>query len=245
MTGPLTSKNTIHSLYEFRKNLIWIKEYPIRYAGTTFNARMTIVNLFNKKLLIHSPCEIDAKLKAEIEALGSVAYIVAPGNYHYFFVTSAQTAFPNAEVLLCPGVEAKLPNLKFDGFLGDGPDPRWEKQMDQVLIQGNDLMWEVAFFIRESKTLLLVDLIENFTDQTQGVNWLLKLWMKFVFRMWGKPKPAPEYRLGWSDKKQGATSLQKILSWDFDNIIISHGELIEENARELALRAWKSVLSNL
>jgi hypothetical protein len=101
----------------------------------------------------------------------------------------------------------------------------------------------VAFYHRSSRTLLLVDLIENFTDQTPNVNWLLKLWWKAVFRMWDNPKPAPEYQMGWQDKTAANRSLRKILEWDFDKIIISHGDLIEVNAKERALEAWAKPLS--
>jgi hypothetical protein len=60
--------------------------------------------------------------------------------------------------------------------------------------------------------------------------------------MWENPKPAPEYQLGWKDKKAARRSLMKILEWDFDRIIIAHGDLIEENARQVALNAWRRPL---
>ena len=75
-------------LYEFKTNTIWIKEYPIQYAGTRFNSRMTIIRLSNGNLFIHSPCEIDKHTKISIENLGEVEFIVAPGSYHYFNVSS-------------------------------------------------------------------------------------------------------------------------------------------------------------
>lgn len=229
-------------LFEFHENTIWLKDYPIKYAGTRFNSRMTIIRLKNGKLFIHSPCRIDEKLKNRINALGSVEYIVAPGYYHYFHVASAQQAFPDAETLICPGIERKIPLLKFDWILGDRPDGRLLDDFDQVLVRGNKNIWEVAFFHKESKTLLLVDLIENFTGKTQGTNWALKLWWKLVFFMWENPKPAPEYQFGWNDKGAARESLKKILQWDFDKIIISHGDIIERNARETAIQAWKKPL---
>jgi hypothetical protein len=70
----------------------------------------------------------------------------------------------------------------------------------------------------------------------------LKLWFKVVFRMWENPKPAPEYQLGWKDKEAARRSLMKILEWDFDRIIIAHGDLIEENAQQVALNAWRRPL---
>ena len=71
-------------MLEYIPDQIWIKEYPIRYAGTRFNSRMTVIRLQSGGLMLHSPSEIDASTKAEIEALGKVEFIVAPGSYHYF-----------------------------------------------------------------------------------------------------------------------------------------------------------------
>jgi len=230
-------------LTEFVPGQMWLQEYPIHFAGCDFNARMTVIRISDTKLMLHSPCEIDSPTKEAISALGDVAYIVAPGSYHYFHIASAQAAFPDADTYICPGIERKRPDIDFDWFLGDRPPELWMETLDQVLVRGNKFIWEVAFFHRPSKTLLLVDLIENFTDQTPDVNWLLKLWWKAVFHMWDNPKPAPEYQMGWKDKVAASTSLQRILQWDFDKIILAHGDLIETDAKETALRAWKVPLS--
>lgn len=232
-------------IYEYQKNMIWIKEYPVHYSGTKFNSRMTIVRLSNGNLFLHSPGEIDENTKIAIENLGKVEFIVAPGSYHYLYIESAQQAFPEAETLICPGIERKNPEIEFDWLLGDRPDERWEDDFEQVLVRGNKYIWEVAFYHKATRTLILVDLIENFTDETQDVNWALELWFQVVFRMWDNPMPAPEYQLGWKEKKAASKSLKKILSWDFKRIIISHGDLIEKQAKAVALHAWRRPLASI
>ncbi len=82
--------------------------------------------------MIHSPCEIDLNTKVAIERLGKVQFIIAPGEYHYLYVESAQRAFPNAETFICPGIERKKPEIKFDWVLGDRPDPRLSDDFEQV-----------------------------------------------------------------------------------------------------------------
>ena len=99
---------------------------------------------------------------------------------------------------------------------------------------GTRIMREVAMFHRASRTLILVDLIENFTDATPHTGGALKFWFKYVLRMWNNPRPAPEYRMGWSDRKAAAKSLRRILAWDFQQIVLSHGDLIDRNARAVA-----------
>jgi len=203
---------------------------------------MTVIRLGDGRVLIHSPSPIDAVTKTEIEALGPVALIIAPGNYHYLNVESAQHAFPAAQTYICPGIEKKDSTLSYSGILSDEPEAAWRQDFDQVLVRGTRFIWEVAFFHRASKTLILVDLIENYGDNTVQVNWVLRFWWKFVFRMWNRPKPAPEYQMGWRDKAAARKSLERILSWDFDKIIIAHGDLIEKHARQIARTAWRAVL---
>jgi hypothetical protein len=229
-------------LTEYIPGQIWLKEYPVRYGGMNFSARMTIVRLTDGRLWIHSPCEIEAGLKAEIGALGPVAYIMAPGTYHHLHVESCQRAFPEASTHICPGIEKKRPELAFDSLLGAAPDAGWAADLDQVPVLGGRFFQEVAFFHKPSCTLILVDLIENYGDASGPVDWLLRFWWKFVFRMWNRPKPAPEYQFGWGNKAAARESLEQILAWEFERIIIAHGDLIETNARQVARTAWRQVL---
>ncbi len=222
---------------------IWITDYPVHYSGLDFSARMTVIRLPGRGLMLHSPCDIDSHMAAQLENLGEVACIVAPGSYHYFHVKSAQAAFPNAETWICPGIERKKPDLEFDWFLSDNSPPEWADTFDQCLVRGNRLIWEVAFLHKPSKTLILVDLIENIGDSTPHVDWKLKLWWKAVFRMWNRPRPAPEYQLGWKDRRAAKASLEHILGWDFTRIIVSHGDNIDEDAKAAAEAAWRDQLS--
>ncbi len=230
-------------LVEHTPGQIWFTDYPVHYSGIDFCARMTVIRLPDGRLMLHSPCEIDDNISAKLEQLGEVAFIVAPGSYHYFHVPSAQAAFPEAETWICPGIERKRPEMEFDWFLSDTSAPDWADTFDQCLVRGTRFIWEVAFLHKPSKTLILVDLIENIGDATAGTDWKLKLWWKTVFHMWNKPKPAPEYQLGWKDRKAAKASLERILDWDFQRIIISHGDNIDTDANAAARRAWEKPLS--
>jgi hypothetical protein len=90
--------------------------------------------------------------------------------------------------------------------------------------------------------LILVDLVENFGDATAQVDWKLKLWWKIVFHMWNTAKPAPEYQLGWRDRKAARDSLRRILRWDFQRVILAHGDLIEADARQVVEKAWQTIV---
>ena len=231
-------------LVEYIKDQIWILEYPIRFAGLDLFGRMTIVKLDSGNLLIHDPCEISDSVRGEIDAIGEVKFIVAPGSYHHLFVTDFQQKYPNAESFLCPGLERKRPDIKFEWILGNKPDHRWANDFDQVVIQGTKYIWEVAFFHKPSKTLILVDLLENIGDDFKHpTSLLLRFWWKVVYRMWNNPKAAPEYQMGWGKKGIVKEGLNKILSWNAERVILAHGELVESDVSNVLDSAWHKVLN--
>ena len=62
--------------------------------------------------------------------------------------------------------------------------------------------------------------------------------------MWNNPKPAPEYQLGWRDKAAARAALSNMLLWDFERVILAHGDLIETDARRTVEQAWKIPLNS-
>ena len=234
----------MEELTEYVKERIWLLEYPVRFGGMDLFGRTTIIRLENGDLIVHDPCKIDEPTKEKIDELGIVKYIIAPGTYHHLFVPDFQKQYPNAETYLCPGLESKRPDIKFEWILGNKPDYRWEGAIDQALVQGTKFICEVAFFHKSSRTLILVDLLENIGDDYgHEAGLLLRFWWKSIFRMWNNPKAAPEYQMGWGNKEIVKTTLNKILSWDARRVIIAHGENIEEDVSETLAKAWKRVLN--
>ena len=234
----------MEKLTEYVSGKIWLLEYPVRFGGMDLFGRTTIIRLGNGDLIVHDPCEIDASTKAQIDEIGIVKYIIAPGSYHHLFVADFQKKYPNAETFLCPGLERKRPDIKFEWVLGNKPDHRWKDDIDQVLVQGTKHIWEVAFFHKSSRTLILVDLLENIGDDYgHKAGRLLRFWWKGIFRMWNNPKAAPEYQMGWGNREIVKISLNKILGWDARRVIIAHGENIEDHVRETLARAWERVLN--
>jgi hypothetical protein len=220
---------------------LWLREYGVQLGGARFNARMTVIKVRSGELLVHSPCGFDDSLGAEVAALGRVVAIIAPGNLHWLHVRSWQRAFPDAMTYVCIGVEKRAKGLAFDFVLGDEAPPLWADELAQVALQGTHVMREVAFFHRASRTLILVDLVENFTPATAGTNLLLRILFR-ALGLWNRPGPAPEYRFAWGDKARVREGLERILAWDFERVILSHGDIITRDARQIVARAWRKIL---
>lgn len=219
---------------------IWVSAYPVRYAGARFEARMTAIRLPDGRVALHSPGPLGRTHLDQLAGIGPVAFLIAPGTYHSSHLAAAQAAFPGAETHICPGLDRKRPELRHDAILSDTPPAAWAGAMDQVLIRGNRLIREVVFLHRPSGTLIVTDLIELFTGGTPRIGWTLRAWWH-LFGMWNRPRPAPEYRLGWRDRAAARDSLNRILAWDFDRIVLSHGDLVDRGGKAVAAAAFATV----
>lgn len=220
---------------------VWLIEYPVRFAAMDLTARTTLIRLQSGRLFVHSPCPWSDGLRAQLAGLGTVAFVIAPGNYHTLHGAAWRDAYPEAELWVCPGSERKFASSARLQVLTDEPAPGWRGEIDQVVMRGSRWMREVVFFDRPSRTLIVTDLIENYGDASARVPRMLRIWWH-LFGTWNRPRPAPEYQLGWRDKAAARASMTRVLSWDFERIVLAHGELIEHDARAVAQQAWRAVL---
>lgn len=226
-------------LVEYVSDLVWLQEHPLSLMGAAIRTRMTVLRL-DGGLCLHSPIAIDDSTRADIEKLGEVIAIVAPSNCHHLYFSSAQQAFPRARTFGTADVQRKREDLRFDEIIGDEPASCWRGQMDQVFV-GNRVMREVDFFHRASRTLIAVDLVENFSDQTAGTNRVLRT-MMMLLGMWARPRPAPELRWLTRDRERARQAIERILAWDFERAVIAHGDLLNHAPHEAIREAWRWVL---
>lgn len=226
-------------LVEYVPGLVWLKEQQLSLMGAAIRTRMTVLRL-EGGLCLHSPVTIDDSTREDIEQLGEVIALVAPSNCHHLYFRSAQEAFPGARTFGTVDVQRKRKDLRFDEIIGDEPTSCWAGQMDQVFV-GNRIMREVVFLHRAARTLVAVDLVENFSNQTAGTNGVLRAMMR-MFGMWGRPRPAPELRCFTRDRETARTAIERILTWDFDRAVIAHGDLLNLSPHDAIREAWRWVL---
>ena len=222
-------------LNEYQKGKIWVERVPLKFYGFQCGTRMSVIKLANNKLFIHSPVKITKKVKKKIDKLGDVSYIVSPTNIHHVFMEEWQKAYPKAKIYASPGLEKKRPDLKFTATLTDTPQKEWAKEIDQVIIWGHPWVQEVAFFHKKSKTLILADMLEYATKEC-GLGLRIFSW---IFGMYNKATPPTDFKFTFKDKEAGRKSIEKILKWDFNQIIIAHGPFIETNSKEVFRQAFQ------
>jgi hypothetical protein len=215
---------------------LWVAESAQRFHGLEVGARMTVMRLEDGSLLLHSPLRLDPELRGELDARGSVRFAVAPNRLHHLYAGEVVRAYPNVRLWVGPGVERKRPELAIAGLLGDEAPPEWRGQVDQLLFRGRPYENEVVFLHRASRTLILCDLAFNFGPQ---MPWATRLVARAIgsYRHFGPSRLDP---LLIRDRPAARNSLERILAWDFDRVVLAHGDVFETGGRA-ALRdgyAW-------
>src|SRR5262245_47866757 len=82
-------------------------------------SRMTIARLTNGALFLHSPVALDTDLQAELQRLGTVAFIVAPSRWHDLFIKEYVGAYPEAQAWAAPGLREARPDVAVQGARED------------------------------------------------------------------------------------------------------------------------------
>lgn len=215
-----------------RDDGLWTVDDPsFRLMGVApIGTRMTLVRLRDGRVILISPIRLSPTLEAQIRALGIVAAIVAPNRVHHLFAAQAKHAFPEATLLAAPGLPEKRPQIPFDGLVTDVTSTEWGGELKALPIAGFPFLNEVAFFHRHTRTLILTDLCFNI----RSAPW----WAMLAFRlndMWQRFGPSRILRLLIRDRDALRNSLDQVLRWDFDRVIIAHGDILETGGHQ-ALR---------
>ncbi|MFT5832035.1 MAG: hypothetical protein ACI9SY_000416 [Candidatus Paceibacteria bacterium] len=225
---------------------IWIVDGPtISFYGVPFTTRMTIIRLQNGDLFIHSPINLTEELKEKVARLGTVRHLVSPNWIHYQYIPQWADAFTDTVAWASPGVEKRVKKFKssavFDRNLGNGAEKEWQGEIEQMIVRGQDLHKEVVFFHHSSKTLVLTDLIENF-ESSKVPSWFRPLaWLAGILDPNGKA-PIDMRLLFHKGKKELRTDVQKMIAWQPERVVLSHGRWYECDGVKELKRAFKWVL---
>ena len=145
---------------------IWVVDSgPLRLLGMSLPIRMTVVKLKSGRIWLHSPTDLTAGIRTEIDQLGPVAHIVAPNTAHWTRVKAWAEAYPGAVTWAVPYLPARAQvrrsGTHFGRELGDAPEAEWSGEIDQALVPGGFNYREALFHHRASGTLILTDLVVN------------------------------------------------------------------------------------
>jgi hypothetical protein len=182
---------------------------------------MTILRTSAKELVIHNPIRLDDPAYAQLETLGFVGHIVAPNTFHGSDAPFYRKRFPLAR-FHPPGSGAQWPTSL-------------RKDVDALPLNGLRFSKETVFFHRVSKTLVVTDLVFNMQIKLRGFEKNVYE-MNKIYQRFG---PSRIFRYGFiADKVAFGRSLDKILRWDFERVIMNHGTILERDGPAMLLKSF-------
>lgn len=221
-------------LVEYIEGQIWVAQIPLVFYGIQMGTRMTVVKAGPKKeLLVYSPVALTDALKAEIDKLGTVTWIVAPNILHHLYVGEWIKAYPKAQAWAAPGLAERRSDLSWAGTLESDATPvPWDRALvDFAVFQGHKLSREVVLYVPAAKTLVVADLIQNLGHGIASGSQLGRFLE--AFGMYKRPTPPTDWKLTLEDEALAGRCAAKIGAWDFEQIVLAHGQLIEEDAGDV------------
>ncbi|NVK20270.1 MAG: DUF4336 domain-containing protein [Methylocystaceae bacterium] len=216
---------------------IWILEGEVvkMYGFVPFVTRMTIVKLQNGSLWIHSPLAEFVDFST-IDELGRVAHIIAPNKIHSLGVDPWRKRYPEAKVWGSPEFNKRHEDIVLDGVISDEQTYPWQDDIDHQVVNGHAILDEVAFLHKKSRSLILTDLIQKHDPARETWFWkVLKGWAGILGQNGSTPR---DVRLSFKDKQAARQSIDTILKWDFENLVISHGFCLKGNAKKEVTRCF-------
>jgi len=219
---------------------LWVADQTLRFAGLEVGARMTVVRLPAGGLLLHSPIRPTKELVEEVRTLGAVGALVAPNRFHHLFAAAWLDACPGTPLFVAPGLESKRPDLPAAGVLSDVPELIWNGALEQIVIQGLPMTNEVVFFHPASRTLIVTDLAFHIGPDRPA----LTRWAFSLLGAYRRLAPTFLERLIIRDRARFRASLQHVLEWPFERVVVAHGSVLEAGGRRELARGYAWLLGS-
>jgi hypothetical protein len=189
--------------------------------GADLRRNVTIIRLQSGKLVIHSTAPFSAEDVAAIRALGEPGWLLDGILRHDTFAQEGRAAFPGIPYLAPPGFSEVV------GFPTQPivpPPAEWRGELEALEIQGAPEARDTALLHIPSRTLILTELVFNFgPDEPVWTDLLLRV----AVRGDHHPGMSRPFKSGIKDEDAFHASIATILRWDFDRVIVGHGDVIE------------------
>jgi len=217
---------------------IWISEGPVvSIAGFHYGTRMVVIRLSTNGLFVWSPIALNAELKAQVDALGPLHFIVAPNAGHRMFLDAWTNSYPEARVFGPPHLIKTRPHIPWAGALTNAPERDWSADIDQVLVKGNVVDLETVFFHRASRTVIFTDLIQHF-DHTWFKGWRAII-AKLDFMTAPEPEVPRKFRLAFVRSRAARAAIKQILHWPIERVVMAHAEPVAQNGHAFVAKRFR------
>jgi len=205
--------------------------------------RMTIFVLPNGGLVIHSGVRLEDGDTRAIDSLGRVAfYLLVPNAHHDPDAAWFASRYPTAR-FLAPANEAERFRkvVRVDGTF----EHDWSPDLAEVLQHhtiGGTRFTETVLFHKPSRTLVVVDLAFNLTAASLARRPIGRLFMK-LNNAHGRFGITRLTEMLVRDPAMLRNSLEAVLEWDFERVVVSHGDNVESDGKRIFRSGFPRYLS--
>lgn len=209
------------------KNLaenLWLLHYPLPIMGEYLGRNVTVVRLRSGELVVHSTGPFSPADVAAISALGQPVCLVEALTMHDTFAKEGRAAFPGVPYYAPAGFSETV------GFPTQDlahPPAAWAGELEVLELAGKSAKaLEYVFLHRPSRTLIVTDLVFNVTGEAPlGARLFASVGVVGgAEHDTGMPRPE---KFQVSDHASFRRSVETLLAWDFERVIVGHGEVIE------------------
>ncbi|RKF54464.1 hypothetical protein GcM3_209016 [Golovinomyces cichoracearum] len=235
-----------------------------RYGKVKIGYRATIVEYSKGKLAVFSPCPLTSTVINEINGR-NVRFLIAPDLEHHIFIQSWKQSFPEASLIGPKSLYDKrvsmhkkdkniLPLQWYALYTAANKqnmhiEENFDKVFDCEFIDGH-INQEMVYLHKPSKTLIQADLIWNLPAKEQyslvehKSSNSQRYLSSIVSKMLNINGSAIGQRvISWylfaKNRESFNLSIKRIQTWDFENIIPCHGDLISGNGKEIFNKLMK------
>ncbi len=212
-------------------------ESEIHLPGLVLPIRSSLIRSDLASVLI-SPIKFKEAEVQRIIQQGGVSDIIAPSMLHHLYISAAKRNFKTARLWCTEGLQTKRSDISWDHVVHPANWPFGDFLKMQI-IEGMPKVNEIAFFHEASKSLILIDLCFNLQDPRGFASGLLLR----LFGTYKKFNVSGFFTMQIKDKVAFRKSLEKILEWNFERILMAHGQIIEADAKELFEGATRKFFS--
>lgn len=195
-------------------------------SGPPLTRVMTVAQMADRKLVIHSPIAMAETEMAALEALGPVGYIIVPNHWHRLDAPRFASRYPDARVLCPSGSRKKVEEVvRVDGTTSDFPaDPHVHFEPIDGIAE-----IEAAMVVRDEDglTLVLTDAVFNMPHRAGIAGFILR----HVTGSSGGPRVSRLIKhFLIKDRARFRASLERFAALpDLKRVIVAHHETIERD----------------
>ena len=219
-------------LVQLEENL-WLARYPLRLLGINFDRNVTIIRLASGKLVIHSTAPFTAEDLLAIRELGDPGWLLDATLYHDSYAREGCRAFSRIPYLAPRGFR-QIAGVTTQPL--EQPPLEWDGELEVLSLDEASKTHEHLIYHRASGTLIVCDLLFHFPANSRG--WT-RVFVRTVMRLPRLIGMSAFFRMSINDKQSFTRLMERVMQWDFNRLIVGHGDPIERDGKTVLLNALR------